>query len=809
VVRYPDGERLPDTSLLLPDPDDVERLVVRQLGSTAMFSARFREAAGRALLLPRRRPGARAPLWQLRKRASDLLAVAARFGSFPIILETYRECLRDIFDLPALTDVCRRVRSRSLRVVTVESQKPSPFSASLLFGYVANYIYDGDAPLAERRAQALSVDQSQLRDLIGDTELRDLLDESVLDTLEQELQYLPPRFHARSTDAVHDLLLRLGDLSRLEIEARCASGIAAPAIDELVKTRRAVIVRLVGEERIVAVEDAARYRDAIGVPLPPGLPVTLLEPVADPVVDLVRRFGRTHGPFTSKDIGARLGLGVAVIDAALQRLLATGRVVDGEFRPGGHGREWCDVEVLRTVRQRSLARLRHEVEPVDAAALGRFLVGWHSLARPRYGLDGLLDVIEQLQGVPMAASVLDTEILPARIRDYSPAMLDTLLGAGEVSWTGVEPLGDRDGRIALYLTDHLGQLLPPKGALPVASGVSRTDEGLSGREAQIVAYLHRNGASFFGPLHDAAGGGFPQETVDAIWDLVWKGLLTNDTLHALRAYSSPPERTRRPGRGTTFRSRRLIPPSAEGRWTVVPTPASSPTTWAAAMANQLLVRHGVVTRDAAAIEQLPGGFSALYPVLRRLEETGRIRRGYFVAGLGAAQFAQPGAVDLLRDMRDDRDEIVTVTLSATDPANPYGVLIPWPLRLDDDGQRASSSRSGHATRTAGARVVIVNGRAAAWISRGDRQLVVGLPDDEPERSRIGRAMARELVAIATRAPEGRRGWLIEEINGRPAIEDGASAFLLEAGFTSTAMGLQLRVPRRPLRLQGDDEAGDA
>jgi len=810
VVRYPDGERPPDTSLLLPDPDEVERLVVRQLGSTAMFAARFREAAGRALLLPRRKPGARAPLWQLRKRASDLLAVAARFGSFPIILETYRECLRDIFDLPALTDIMRRVRSRSLRVINVESQKPSPFSASLLFGYVANYIYDGDAPLAERRAQALSVDQSQLRDLIGDTELRDLLDESVLETLEQELQHLPARFHARSTDAVHDLLLRLGDLTRGEIEARSEPGVAAPAIDELVKTRRALVVRIAGVERLIAVEDAARCRDAIGVPLPPGLPVTLLEPVADPVVDLVRRFGRTHGPFTTRDVGARLGLGGAVIDAALQRLMAVGRVVDGEFRPGGRGREWCDVEVLRTIRQRSLARLRHEVEPVEAAALGRFLVGWHALARPRYGLDGLLDVIEQLQGVPIAASVLDTEILPTRIRDYSPAMLDTLLGAGEVTWTGVEPLGDRDGRIALYLTDHLGKLLPPKGALGGASGFSRTDEGLVGRETQIVAFLHRNGASFFGPLHEAAGGGFPQETVDAIWDLVWKGLLTNDTLHALRAYSSPPERTRRPGKGTTFRSRRLIPPSAEGRWTLVPSPPTSTTTWATAMANQLLVRHGVVTRDVTAIEQLPGGFSSMYPVLRRLEETGRIRRGYFVAGLGAAQFAQPGAVDLLRDMRDDRDEIVTVTMSATDPANPFGVLIPWPLRLDADGQPSSSSRPGQATRTAGARVIIVNGRAAAWIGRGDRQLILGVPDDEPERSRIGRAMARELVAIAQRAPEGRRGWLIEEINGKPAVQDPASHFLVEAGFTATAMGLQLRVPRRPLTLQGEDaEDGDA
>jgi ATP-dependent Lhr-like helicase len=802
VIRYPDGDRLPDTALLLPDPDEVERLVVRQLGSTAMFAARFREAAGRALLLPRRRPGARAPLWQLRKRASDLLAVAARFGSFPIILETYRECLRDIFDLPALTDICRRVRSRSLRVVNVESQKPSPFSASLLFGYVANYIYDGDAPLAERRAQALSVDQSQLRDLIGDTELRDLLDESVLDTLEQELQHLPARFHARSTDAVHDLLLRLGDLTREEIAARSEAGIAAPAIEELVRTRRALAVRIAGDERIIAVEDAARFRDAVGVPLPPGLPATLLEPVADPILDLVRRFGRTHGPFTSKDVSARFGLGVAVIEPALQRLLTSGRVVDGEFRPGGRGREWCDAEVLRTVRQRSLARLRQEVEPVEAAALGRFLVGWHSLARPRFGLDGLLDVIEQLQGVPIAASVLDSEILAARVRDYSPAMLDQLLGAGEVTWAGVEPLGDRDGRIALYLTDHVSKLLPPD-----ALGGRRTD-GLSSREVQIVAHLHRHGASFFGPLHEAAGGGFPQETVDAVWDLVWKGLLTNDTLHALRAYSSPPERARRPGKGTTFRSRRLIPPSAEGRWTVVPSPSSSATEWATAMAGQLLTRHGVVTRDVTAIEQLPGGFSALYPVLRRMEETGRIRRGYFVAGLGAAQFAQTGAVDLLRDLRDDRDEIVTVTLSATDPANPYGVLIPWSLRPGKDDPGSSSSRSGQATRTAGARVIIVTGRAAAWIGRGDRQLVVAIPDDEPERSRIGRAMGRELVAIAQRAPEGRRGWLIEDINGKPAADDPSSQYLLEAGFTATSMGLQLRVPRRPLAIQGDDE-GDA
>ena len=796
VVRYPDGERPPDTSLLIPDPDDVERLVIRQLGSTAMFAARFREAAGRALLLPRRRPGARAPLWQLRKRASDLLAVAARYGSFPIILETYRECLRDIFDLPALTDLLRRIRSRTLRVVAVEARTPSPFSASLLFGYVANYLYDGDAPLAERRAQALSVDQSQLRDLIGDTELRDLLDEVVLETVESELQHLPPRFHVRSADALHDLLLRLGDLSRAEIEMRSDAGVAAPALDELQKTRRVLAVRIAGDERFIAVEDAARYRDAIGVPLPPGLPDTLLEPMADPVTDLVRRFGRTHGPFTAKDVSARLGLGPAVVEAALMRLLAMGRAVDGEFRPGGRGREWCDADVLRTVRQRSLARLRQEVEPVEATALGRFLVHWHGLARQRRGLDGLLDVIEQLQGVPIAGSVLETEVLAARVHNYSPAMLDTLLGAGEVAWVGVAPLGDRDGRVALYLTDHLTKLLPPEVFDRQRSA------GLTGRDAQVVAHLSRHGASFFGPLHDAIGGGFPQETVNALWDLVWRGLLTNDTLHALRAYCAPPERTRRHARDGAFRSRRLVPPSAEGRWTLVPAASGSATTgapvartprdgvakWATATANQLLARHGVVTRDVTAIEHLPGGFSALYPVLRRLEETGRIRRGYFVAGLGAAQFAQPGAIDLLRDAREQRDEVVAVTISATDPANPYGVLIPWPVSVTEDTRGA--------TRSAGARVVIVNGRMAAWISRGDRQLLVSLPDDEPDRSQVGRALARELVAMAHRAPEGRRGWLIEDINGTTPIQHPASQYLLEAGFTSTAMGLQLRVMRR-------------
>ena len=778
VVRVPEGDTPLDSALLIPDPDDVERLVVAQLGATAMFAARFREAAGRALLLPRRRPGARAPLWQQRKRAADLLAVAARFGSFPMILETYRECLRDVFDLPALIDLLAKVRSRAVRVHTVDVRASSPFAASLLFGYVANYLYDGDAPLAERRAHALSVDQSQLAELIGEGELRALLDREALASLERDLQHLPEKYHARGADGVHDLLLRLGDLTAAEIADRAQPGVAAAAAPALVAARRAVSLRIGGETRLIAVEDAARYRDGLGAPLPQGLPASLLEPVADPVGDLLRRYARTHGPFTSAEAAARFALGVAVADLALQRLAATGRVVEGEFRPGARGREWCDADVLRSLRRRSLATLRQDVEPVEPHVLGRFLIAWHGLAAPRAGLDTLLDAVEQLQGAPLVASVLEREVLPARVAGYTPAQLDTLVSAGEVIWVGVESLGDRDGRIALYLTDQRAALMPPRA----------DTGGLLEREAYIVAFLTKHGAAFFGPLHEAVGGGFPQETVDALWSLVWQGLVTNDTLHPLRAYAAAPARTRRDARDHRFRSRRLVPPSAEGRWSVLAAAApSSPTAWATALTRQLLARHGVVSREVTALEPVAGGFSTVYPVLRRLEDTGRVRRGYFVAGLGGAQFAEPGAVDRLRAERDPAPDARAVTLAATDPANPYGALVEWPLWTGAPALRAS--------RVAGARVVLVDGHATAWIARGERQLLVAVPDEEPERGRRGRALARELVRIAQQSTADRRGWLIAGLNGVPAVASPLAAYFVAAGFAVTSGGLQLRVPR--------------
>jgi ATP-dependent helicase Lhr and Lhr-like helicase len=792
VVRFPEVENPPDPALLIPDVEDVEPLVLRQLGSTSLFAARFRETAARALLLPRRRPGMRTPLWQQRKRAADLLAVAARFGSFPALLETYREILRDHFDMPALVDTLRKIGTRTLRVTTIDSRAPSPFAASLLFSYVANYIYDGDAPLAERRAQALSVDQAQLRELLGDAELRELLDADAIAALEAQLQHLDDKYKVRTKDGLHDLLLRIGDLSLEEVEARTIVSDVAVTLHALEDERRAVSLPISGTRRYVAVEDVARYRDALGVPLPAGLPESLLEPVRDPAGDLALRYARSHGPFTAREFAARYGLGVGVATALLLQLTAAGKIIEGEFRPGGTEREWIDPDVLRALRRRSLARLRQEIEPVDIDALGRFLVSWHGIGSGRRGLEALLDAIEQLQGAAVPASVLEREVLPARVDDYTPAMLDTLMSAGEVVWVGLEPLGERDGRVALYLTDHVTRLRPPFAPRPE----------LEGRAAEIVDYLGEHGASFFAAIHDGTGGGFPNETVDALWNLVWQGLVTNDTMQPLRAYTRTEDaRAAKRHRGAPFRSRRLVPPRAEGRWSLVE-PArqrssrdrGSATEWATAMAQQLLARHGVITRETVASESIAGGFSAVYQVLKAMEDAGRIRRGYFVAGLGAAQFAMPAALELLRSMRDAPEEPRTVVMAATDPANPYGAMAKWPDAASPPSTMDVPASGRGPTRAAGALVVLVDGRAAAYLRRGERELLLFLPEAEPFRSRVGREVTRMLFHLAA-TREGRRGMLIAEINGAPATAHPAARLFVEEGFAATAMGIQARTDK--------------
>jgi ATP-dependent Lhr-like helicase len=790
VLRLPGNEEPLEPFWLLPKPVELRDLVLRQLGSTSVFAAKFREAASRALLLPKRRPGARAALWQQRKRAADLLGVALRYPSFPIVLETYREVMRDVFDIPGAAALLRKIASGGIRVTTVDSVKPSPFASALLFSYIANYIYEGDAPLAERRAQALAIDQAQLQELLGESDLRELLDGTALDEVEAQLQALDVDHQARHPDAVHDLLLRIGDLSESDLARRCATPEVAASVEDLMRVRRVVRVGIAGESRFIAVEDAARYRDAFGVPLPPGLPEIWLEKSVDPLLSILRRYARTHGPFTTTDIAARFGVLKNRLEPVLRTLHAEGKLLEGEFRPTGTHLEWCDSEVLRIVRRKTLARLRREIEPVEERVLGRLLTRWQGVAVPRRGMEALLDAIAILQGAALPASELEREILPARVMDYAPGDLDTLLAAGEVLWVGVERIGERDGRVALYLTENLPHLLPAR----------EVDPTLSDRAKLILAALQRSGASFFADLHNAAGGGFPNETLNALWELVWAGLVTNDTMHPLRAFLRPADE--RQARSTAsdgqpgspdflrrFRARTGAGAASQGRWSLVSSRVvtATATEWIASTAQQLLVRYGVISRETAAAENIAGGYNAVYPALRTMEESGWIRRGMFVAGMGAAQFAMNSAVEMLRSLRTDPDNPEAVHVASTDPANPYGALLLWP-RLPGEAPEAPHGMA----RVSGASVVLVNGTLAAFLRRRNPGMRVFLPEDEPDRSRFARVLAGKLAEVALKRQSRRSGLFIGEINARPAREHSMAGFLLNAGFVDTAHGFQMR-----------------
>ena len=808
AIRLPDSEIAPGVleALLFPEPDEVEELVVGQLANSALFASRFRENAGRALLLPRRRPGTRTPLWQQRQRAADLLAVASRYGSFPILVETYREVLSDVFDLPALRDVLGGIGRREIAVHSVETLRASPFASSLLFDYVAAYMYDGDAPLAERRAGALTLDRDLLRELLGQEELRELLDPDALADLELSLQALTDDRKATTADQLHDLLRRLGDLSADEIAARTEGGAAAGDawLTELIASRRAVAARIAGADRWIAIEDVARYRDGIGVAPPAGVPQAFLAPATAALEGLLARYARTHGPFLTPDPARRWGLPAGAVESGLDRLLEAGTILRGEFRPGGAEREWIDPDVLRLLRRRSLARLRKEVEPVDPAALGRFLPAWHGVAavgeqptalRPAAALERLAEVVDQLAGLAIPASVLERDVLPARIPGYQPRLLDELGAMGEVAWVGRGSLGRDDGRIALYRPGR--EILRPTGI------VDGTDRPAGPRHDAIRAHLARRGASFYRELFAAAGGGSDREILDALWDLVWAGEVTNDTfapLRALRWKRPARDARRRPGRLTS-----LGPPEAAGRWSLVePDGAAdaatgsesgngtgparalprrpSPTERLHATSLALLDRHGVVTREAVASEGIEGGFSAVYPILRALEEAGRIRRGYFVDGLGAAQFALAGAIERLRTMRDparspaERDVHL---LAAADPANPYGAAIPWPRRGEDDRRPLQ--------RAAGAYVVLVDGVAAIYLERGGGTLQTLPAADDPD---VAETAARALRGLVD--DRRVRELVITKVDGLPIAESPFRELLVAAGFGQGYRGLVLR-----------------
>jgi ATP-dependent Lhr-like helicase len=832
AIRLPEGEgveRAPSLAdALFPLADEVEDLVVSRLGGSAMFAARFRENAARALLLPRRRPGSRTPLWQQRQRSAGLLAVASQYGSFPIIVETYRECLADLFDLPALREVLGGVERREIEVRDVETVAASPFAGSLLFDYLAAYMYEGDAPLAERRAGALALDRDLLRDLLGQEELRDLIDPAALADLELALQALLPERAARSADALHDLLRRLGDLTAEEVAARATSPEAAPAwLAELARSRRAIVIRLAGEERWIAIEDAGRYRDGLGAALPVGVPAAFLGSAAGALDGLVARWARSHGPFLAAEPARRWTVPVARVEEAMERLLEAGTILRGEFRPGGLEREWCDPDVLRQLRRRSLARLRKEVEPVEQIVLARFLPAWQGVRpvavgggaraggpgvggageadsglsaraggavaswsgrealRGEAALERLAEVIDQLAGVPIPASVLERDVLPARVPGYQPRLLDELGALGEVAWVGRGSLGRDDGRIVLYRPGR-----PALRDLATADVVEPSSDAL---QESLRRRLRERGASFYRELASAAGEARERDILDALWGLVWAGEVTNDTfapLRALRWRRPSGERRPRPGRLQT------APPEATGRWSLIEidSPAAGPSSGGAATATErlhafatvMLERHGVLTREAVAAEEIAGGFSGVYSVLRAMEESGRIRRGYFVDGLGAAQFALPGAVDRLRAMRETPEGGAPATvqlLAAADPANPYGAALPWPRRGESDRRPFQ--------RAAGAYVALVDGAAVLYLERGGHSLRM-LPAAED-----GAAAGAGAASLTALVETGRiRELVVSRVDGEPVASSRWRAVLEEAGFVRGYRGYALRPSTR-------------
>ena len=809
--------------LLVLDPDEVADLVTQEIGGSALFAARFRECAARALLLPRRTPGRRQPLWQQRQRSAQLLEVAARYPSFPIVLEAVRECVQDVYDVSALVRLMRQVASREVRVVSVASTSPSPFARSLLMGYIAQFLYEGDSPLAERRAAALSLDPTLLAELLGRGEgaaLRDLLDPEVVARTHAELQRLTPERAARDPEEVVDLLRVLGPLSTEEVAARTreeSRDQVAGWLGSLAEARRVIEVRVAGRPRWADAQDAARLRDALGVAVPVGVPAAFLEGVPDPLGDLVVRHARTRTPFTLPDLASRLGLGTAVVRDVVRRLVGAGRMVQGALVPHGTGADdVCDAEVMRLLRRRSLAALRQEVEPVTQAAYARFLPRWQSVGELR-GVDGVLRAVEQLAGARMPASAVESLVLPARVVDYSPALLDELMSGGEVLWQGHGPLPGDDGWVSLHLaeTAHLTMSPPDEVASGAASDEMAPDEvapaDLTGPHAaaRVLALLERTpgAAYFFRALADGAGPGDDTTLLAGLWELVWAGRVGADTFAPVRALLSGGRTahrvrrtTGRPGRwsrtSTALASRpsrpgmpsRSGPPTGIGRWSLLPPVEPDTTVRALATAEQLLDRYGVLTRGSVVAEGIPGGYAGVYRVLATAEEAGRVRRGYVVEGLGAAQFGTAGAIDRLRALTGDRDrpgrDPEVVLLAATDPANPYGAAVPWPARDDETTHRPG--------RKAGAMVVLVDGALVLYLERGGRSALTFTVPDHLDADDTWAGVAGTLVRAVRR--QTLAALTVAKIDGAGALGSAAplARALVDAGFHTAPQGLRLR-----------------
>jgi ATP-dependent Lhr-like helicase len=757
VIRLPDtldetGVSIAD--MLAIDPEDIGDIVQREVGGSALFAGRFRECAARALLLPRRMPGKRSPLWQQRQRSAHLLSVASRYPDFPIVLEAVRECVLDVYDVPALRDLLAQVRDGRVKVVDVVTEQPSPFAQSLVFGYVAAFLYEGDAPLAERRSAALTLDADLLGQLLGPTPLRDLLDSDAIDTVGRAVGRWEPA--PRDAEDLADLLRVLGPV---DASSRAARGIEDSWVAHLIDVRRAISVRIAGREHVAAIEDAGRLRDALGVALPPGIPDAFLDLTTDPLSDLAARYARTHGPFTATDLADAFGLGVSVADQALRRLEVEGRVVSGGFRPGTAGTEWCDRDVLRRIRRRSVAALREDMEPLPADTLVAFLPTWQGLTDLGTGTDAVYAAIESLAGCPLPASQLETAILPARVRDYAPAMLDELLTRGEIAWWGAGALPGDDGWVCLAPADLAPLLVSPPAEVEGAL------------EQRIVDLLRERGARFLREIAEELSRDalVPEiEVAQALRRLAWSGHVTNDTWEPLRR--GAPRKPARPAR-LRARGRRPVREPLGGRWSLVVTPDPSATARHLAAVEALLHRNGIVTRESVAAAGLPGGFSAAYRILSAMEEAGRCRRVYALEGQGAAQFALPGALDMLRALNHGNE---VRTLAAADPAQPYGALLSWP------------EAATRPSRTAGAWVTLDARGPVLYLARGRRSLLTW-GDDPVALGEAATSLARALTSASV---------TLQRIDGVDVTDvpadDGRIAALSEAGFARTPSGLRLR-----------------
>jgi ATP-dependent Lhr-like helicase len=775
AVHLPDADEPPSADLILIEPDELEDLVVRELGTSALFGARFRENAARSLLIPRAYPGKRTPLWQQRLKAQSLLEVAQDFPRFPVILETYRECLQDVFDLPALDRLLRGIHSRELSLIEVETQTASPFASSLLFDYVATYMYEGDTPSAERRATALSLDRELLRELLGQDELRELIDPEALAEVEASLQHLTEQGRASDRDGLQQVLRRLGDLTADQAAARVAEGYSAESmLENLVAERRVAKVRINGEERFIAAEDAGLYRDALGVSPPAGLPAGFLEEREDPMVTLLSRYARTHGPFPTAWPRERYGVDPT---PALKELEKDGVLVRGEIRPGGSEREWCEADVLRRIRRASLAHLRQEVEPADGAAYARFVASWQGIdrhrplrrdARPGAGADRLREILVPLQGVTLTQSVWENDVLPRRLGSYSPTWLDELCTSGEVVWIGAGAVGRTDGRVALYFREDVRLAGPPPSNAKLTPTEGEVHDAIRERLADGPAFWLDLAHELEHPA---------EELHSALWDLAFGGEITNDSFAPLRAPRLRSVPTYEPGGRRFSRRRAATGPTVQGRWSLTEAlfrnaPAAGPKL--RAQAELMLERYGILTREMALAEGIPGGFSTLYPELSNLEVLGTARRGYFVEGLGGAQFALSGAVERLRALPAEENGPENFTLlAATDPASPWGSTLPWPKL---EGNRK-------AARTAGAYVLARAGHPLLYVERGGKGILRLDPALE------GGELAAALGTLAEEANAGRLGQLkIERFDGEPILGSSFEQLLVAAGFS--------RQPRR-------------